>query len=106
MKKPIEILSEQLNLSPDFLLKEDIKVYVSDVLTFADTLLAQSAPLTEPQNEPDRAAEMEYASDIFCEAKKYGMEIEVVVWALDAMKCNPGLSIQQALKDGFDEWVK
>ncbi len=39
-------------------------------------------------------------------AKKHGLELEVVVWGLEAMRMNPGLLPEEALMEGFDEWIK
>jgi len=40
------------------------------------------------------------------EAKKYCLEVEVVTWALKAMKNNPEMNISSAIIDGLNEWVK
>lgn len=39
-------------------------------------------------------------------AKEYGLEIEVIASALAAMKGDNTLSIKEAFRLGFDEWVK
>jgi hypothetical protein len=39
-------------------------------------------------------------------ASEYGLEIEVVVFALKYMKQDPKLTVEQAIKLGFEEWVK
>ena len=40
------------------------------------------------------------------EAIEAGLEVEVVVFALKAMKENPSLTIEEAILIGYDEWVK
>ena len=40
------------------------------------------------------------------EASKFGLETEVVVWALESMRSNPNQSVGTAMMNGFDEWVK
>ena len=40
------------------------------------------------------------------DASEYGLEVEVVVFALKYMKENPRLTIEEAIGLGFDEWVK
>lgn len=49
---------------------------------------------------------MEFARNRLREAKDNGLLTEVVVWSLKSMKGNPGLTIEQAIKSGFEEWVK
>lgn len=39
-------------------------------------------------------------------ANCYGLEAEVVTWALIEMKCNPKLEISEALKLSVQEWLK
>lgn len=39
-------------------------------------------------------------------ASEFNLEVEVVWYALKAMKENPRLSIEEAIKIGFEEWVK
>lgn len=39
-------------------------------------------------------------------AKQYGLETEVVVWALYAMQRDPKLTVSQAISEGLSEWVK
>lgn len=39
-------------------------------------------------------------------AKEDGLEVEVITWALLAMKNNPKLSISDAMGIGFYEWDK
>lgn len=36
--------------------------------------------------------------------KQYGLEIEVIVFALRAMKQNPKLTVVEAFECGCDEW--
>jgi hypothetical protein len=52
------------------------------------------------------AKEMEIISDLLEEARKEGMEVEVVTWALYDMKNNSSLSPSQAISCGFNEWIK
>lgn len=40
------------------------------------------------------------------DAAKYGLEEEVVLFALRAMKVRPSQTIASAMQDGFDEWIK
>ena len=40
------------------------------------------------------------------EAINDGLEVEVVVFALKAMKENPSLSIEEAINIGYEEWIK
>ena len=39
-------------------------------------------------------------------ATEYGLEAEVVTYALKYMKENPELSYQMAMEYAYDEWVK
>ena len=49
---------------------------------------------------------MDYVSDVIDEARDQNLEIEVVTWALKAMKANPSLSIVEAINEGYEHWVK
>jgi len=40
------------------------------------------------------------------EAIDAGLEVEVVVFALKAMKENPSLTIEEAILIGYEEWIK
>jgi len=40
------------------------------------------------------------------EAKEYGLEIEVIWSALHSMKTNSNRSIEEAICDGLEEWIK
>ena len=40
------------------------------------------------------------------DARDYGLETEVVMWAIKSMKEDPSISISQAMARGFYEWVK
>ena len=49
---------------------------------------------------------METINNALNGAAEYGLEVEVVYWALKAIKENPSLSIEEAIEIGFLEWVK
>ena len=49
---------------------------------------------------------MDICHKILDDAQKEGLELEVVVWALQEMKDNPGLLPEEALWIGYNEWVK
>lgn len=40
------------------------------------------------------------------QAKEHKMDLEIVVWALKAMKDNPDITIEEAMKRGYDDWIK
>lgn len=40
------------------------------------------------------------------EAKRYGLEAEIVWSALDSMKANPNQSLIEAIYYGMSEWIK
>lgn len=40
------------------------------------------------------------------DAKEYGLQTEVVWSALKSMKENPNLTIEEAITNGFSEWIK
>jgi hypothetical protein len=50
--------------------------------------------------------ELLVVADLLDEAKTYGLEAEVVYFALKYLKQDPTLSIIQAITYGYDEWVK
>jgi hypothetical protein len=54
----------------------------------------------------DRIEEIEIVNGFLIEAAEYGLQSEVVTYALQAMKDDPELSIVSAMSNGFYEWVK
>lgn len=50
--------------------------------------------------------DLEVISNQLILAKEYGLEAEVVMTALIAMRRDPSLTIQEAMYIGFFEWVK
>ena len=50
--------------------------------------------------------DVEFADTILEEADEYGLKAEVTVFALNAMKNNPELTIEAALLAGYQEWIK
>jgi hypothetical protein len=57
-----------------------------------------------PNTVPDE--EMQYIDKWLDSGIDQGVEIEMIYFALLAMKKNPKLSIIEALLEGFNEWVK
>lgn len=57
-------------------------------------------------DEQDLMKELLIVSDVLEDAKRYGLEAEVVTFALKYMKKDPTLSISTAITYGYDEWVK
>lgn len=50
--------------------------------------------------------EFKVAKNAIKNASEYGLEAEVLVYALKYMKENPNLSIVEAVIAGYEEWVK
>lgn len=50
--------------------------------------------------------EVKVAKNAIKNASEYGLEAEVIVYALKHMKENPNLSIIEAIMAGYEEWVK
>jgi len=50
--------------------------------------------------------DIHYIDSLLDEAAEFGLMSEVVLTALQSMKQNPNLTIQQAIQIGYDEWVK
>ena len=46
------------------------------------------------------------AALIMEEAKQFGVEAEVMMWAVIAMKEDPTMSVEEALIAGSEEWIK
>jgi len=47
-----------------------------------------------------------FTEGVLKEANEWGMETEVVVWALKHLKDDPSLTIEEALICGLGEWIK
>jgi hypothetical protein len=56
--------------------------------------------------ELDTIDELNIIGTCLDDASEYGLECEVVYFALKYMKQDPTLSIIQAITYGYDEWVK
>ena len=54
----------------------------------------------------DITTELDIVYSFLKDAKPYGLESEVVLWALKYMQKNPDASIESAMAHGFYEWVK
>ena len=52
----------------------------------------------------DIVSTLEYVSSALKEAAQFGLEEEVIVWALKAMKEDPTISIIEAFERGCQEW--
>ena len=50
--------------------------------------------------------EMSLIRSFLKDARDYGLETEVVMWAIKSMKEDPSISISQAMARGFYEWIK
>lgn len=54
----------------------------------------------------DISTELDMVYSFLRDAKPYGLEPEVVLWALKYMQEHPEAQIEDAMTYGFDEWVK
>lgn len=52
------------------------------------------------------ACDLELISSFLEEAQECELLTEVVIFALQAMRMNPTLTIEQAISLGYNEWVK
>jgi|APCry1669189241_1035207.scaffolds.fasta_scaffold166620_1 hypothetical protein len=50
--------------------------------------------------------ELQTVKNLLLKSSEYGMQSEVVTWALQNMKENPNLSIGDAMEIGYSEWIK
>lgn len=55
---------------------------------------------------PGKAEEMELIDKMLDTAIEYGLEVEVIYWALNYMKQDPTVTPAQAFALGISEWVK
>ena len=39
-------------------------------------------------------------------SSEYGLEVEVITWAMKASKRSPSISITEAVEQGLEEWIK
>jgi hypothetical protein len=49
---------------------------------------------------------METLCSAFQLAKEYNLEVEVVWSALQAMKADPTQTVEEAIQEGLNEWMK
>jgi hypothetical protein len=56
------------------------------------------------QETIDIITEMRRISPMLIKAAEWGLTCEVVTFALDALKSNPGLSLSEAVSWGCREW--
>ena len=50
--------------------------------------------------------DLELTSLLLTHASEHGLDVEVVISALKAMKDDPNLTLQEAMHVGFFEWIK
>ena len=50
--------------------------------------------------------EMEAVATALYRAAKDGLETEVILFAMRALKRDPSITIEQALNEGINEWIK
>ena len=58
------------------------------------------------ENQPNIQDEMQAIGNGLDHALEFGLEIEVIYFALKAMKENPTLTPAQAFFSGVTEWIK
>lgn len=58
----------------------------------------------EDENEP--LNELKYIANVLEWSQEYNMVPEVIWSALQAMKQDPSISIQEAMLYGYNEWIK
>lgn len=58
------------------------------------------------ENQPSIQEEMQAIGDGLDHALEFGLEVEVIYFALQAMKKNPTLTPAQAFFVGVTEWIK
>ena len=54
----------------------------------------------------DISADMDAVSEGLQIASNYRLEVEVITFALYAMRNNPNITIEEAMIAGVEEWVK
>ena len=57
-------------------------------------------------NKDEIADEITFVNQILLRSGEYGMQAEVVTYALIHMHDFPTLSISEAIQYGYDEWLK
>jgi len=50
--------------------------------------------------------DMKNVAEVLDHAKEYGLQVEVMTWALKYMKENSNLTITEAITMGYFEWIK
>lgn len=63
-------------------------------------------PVTETPTVESLQLELLNVSNALDFSKERGLESEVFLWSLKAMKENPNLTIEEALISGVNEWIK
>jgi len=56
------------------------------------------------EKDENSERELKYVNQCLEDAGKYSLQVEVVVWALKAMKAHPELTVQEAMERGMEEW--
>lgn len=54
----------------------------------------------------DPISEMQWIEFLINRAKEYNLDLEVIAFGLKAMKSDSSLTPAQALKIGYEEWIK
>ena len=72
----------------------------------ADELLSDGFSVEDFDYQENPSEEMEWIDSLNETATEHGLEIEVIQFALKAMKDNPKLTPAMAMRIGYCEWVK
>lgn len=62
--------------------------------------------MAENQEPSETVKDVEYIAKAMGAARDYGLEVEVVAWALFALKATPTLTVREAIDYGYMEWIK
>lgn len=54
----------------------------------------------------DTNTELDIVYSFLKDAKQYGLEAEVILWALKYMKKHPEAKTEEAMAYGYYEWIK
>ena len=60
----------------------------------------------EAEEQSETGKDVQYIARVLKEAHKFGVEAEVVSWALFGLKGNPAMTVREAIDYGYMEWVK
>ena len=107
------INTEKIKKNAEKSFKDDIKnfigfqwVTVSDAKAAIAFAISETLNIKEKEEQNSICEILNDVEDALLQANQFNLEVEVIGFALLALKADPSLTISRALEIGLEEWIK